>query len=699
MDYNNNPKSQDSLATPSSPTETSLSPTNNNNDSSSSSDNALKAATLFPLAIIAISIVFITLVIIIIHIILSYRNNKRKKSNENNTRETNHINIVREPTMNQNNDDIQVITDYQGNSVYDIVANYGNYSDNGSSSSGSEQPLTNNNDQTRNVVNQQYDENNYQTANVNYQMRNYNENQIVNYQPTSDVIGQPSKYHRKIDNNSVGNNALKKPTGSTILSCPQGFSQTHHYFSTTAQVYNKTGEVAKSSLSKIKGIGKSIIYNALVTKELAKEVYIREGLQPPTGAQISETWNNLKSTRPKDFTNLSPTDLVKVGIRTLEVFGIFAIDNTPNFSILAFKDPSFYPYVHYTGKGKPYIDFKNPEAVRQLTYCLLHNDFNLKLDIPLDTLCPPIPNRLNYIHWIEDLISSIEAKNDIVYGIDIGTGASCIYPLLGCTLNKNWKFIATDIDERAIKYAEDNVKRNNLLDRITIVHNKTDNKKILNLLSNDNNNIKQFFIFWYTSMIGRLETVNKIVQELKKNQIDNYVITEFCQGQTRRWGIGWSFGSHRPTMVAPPKSEFCVILSSKSSTTSIKEFLKKLFDELEINGQWNFNDHYNDKSYYYNGLVFSNTWSRSARRRKKSTIINCQMEETEGGEIANSIENQQQQGFLFKYICSIENFNLDNSDDGDYSINSSGGGVKIMFSWVNGQDRNIFESFYNHCIY
>nr|CAG8604282.1 2690_t:CDS:10 [Entrophospora candida] len=692
MDYNNNrviyyltipkkTKSQDSLATPSSPTETSLPPTNNNNDSSGSSDNALKTATLFPLAIIAISIVFITLVIIIIHIILSYRNNKRKKSNENNTRETNHINIVREPTMNQNNGDIQVITDYQGNSVYDIVANYGNYSsDNGSSSSSSEQQLTNNNDQTKNIVNQQYDENNYQTANVNYQMRNYNENQIINYQPTSDVIGQPSKYYRKIDNNSVGNNALKKPTGSTILSCPQGFSQTHHYFSTTAQVYNKTGEVAKS-------VGKSIIYNALVTKELAKEVYIREGLQPPTGAQISETWNNLKSTRPKDFTNLSPTDLVKVGIRALEVFGIFAIGE----GIFLAKVYFVYLFsVHYTGKGKPYIDFKNPEAVRQLTYCLLHNDFNLKLDIPLDTLCPPIPNS--------------------------GTGASCIYPLLGCTLNKNWKFIATDIDERAIKYAEDNVKRNNLLDRITIVHNKTDNKKILNLLSNDNNNIKQVSskdllyimeeslilqtkIYWYTSMIGRLETVNKIVQELKKNQIDNYVITEFCQGQTRRWGIGWSFGSHRPTMVAPPKSEFCVILSSKSSTASIKEFLKKLFDELEINGQWNFNDHYNDKSYYYNGLVFSNTWSRSARRRKKSTIINCQMEEAEGGETANSIENQQQQGFLFKYICSIENFNLDNSDDGDYSINSSGGGVKIMFSWVNGQDRNIFESFYNHCIY
>jgi methylase of polypeptide subunit release factors len=38
--------------------------------------------------------------------------------------------------------------------------------------------------------------------------------------------------------------------------------------------------------------------------------------------------------------------------------------------------------------------------------------------------------------------------------------------------------LQTDIDKRAIKYAKDNVLRNNLDDRITVYQNKT-NKKIL----------------------------------------------------------------------------------------------------------------------------------------------------------------------------------------------------------------------------
>lgn len=58
-----------------------------------------------------------------------------------------------------------------------------------------------------------------------------------------------------------------------------------------------------------------------------------------------------------------------------------------------------------------------------------------------------MPNRSNYIHWIEDLLSSdiivkTSSNGDKVRGFDIGTGANCIYPLLGASL-LGWSFVGS----------------------------------------------------------------------------------------------------------------------------------------------------------------------------------------------------------------------------------------------------------------
>lgn len=67
--------------------------------------------------------------------------------------------------------------------------------------------------------------------------------------------------------------------------------------------------------------------------------------------------------------------------------------------------------------------------------------------IPDGQLCPTVPNRSNYIHWIEDLLSSDIIPNsngdkNFIKGLDIGTGANCIYPLLGASL-LGWSFVGT----------------------------------------------------------------------------------------------------------------------------------------------------------------------------------------------------------------------------------------------------------------
>ena len=112
-----------------------------------------------------------------------------------------------------------------------------------------------------------------------------------------------------------------------------------------------------------------------------------------------------------------------------------------------------------------------------LTRALLDKHFGLVLpSLPKGHLCPPVPNRFHYVLWMKQLWK--EAFNSSDYfeppadendkeplsshpcyrGLDIGTGASAIYPLL---LSKTefsthedesrskWKFLGTDIDPQS----------------------------------------------------------------------------------------------------------------------------------------------------------------------------------------------------------------------------------------------------------
>ncbi|XP_076901071.1 psilocybin synthase-like [Bidens hawaiensis] len=143
----------------------------------------------------------------------------------------------------------------------------------------------------------------------------------------------------------------------------------------------------------------------------------------------------------------------------------YSDNNRPDFGLLASLYPSFQPYVSYTRQGKnPKIDWKDFNATRELTRVLLLHHHSITWWIPDGQLCPTVPNRSNYIHWIEDLLSSdiipSHHKDDnIIKGFDIGTGANCIYPLLGASL-LGWSFIGTDVTDVALNWAEKNVKNN-----------------------------------------------------------------------------------------------------------------------------------------------------------------------------------------------------------------------------------------------
>lgn len=104
------------------------------------------------------------------------------------------------------------------------------------------------------------------------------------------------------------------------------------------------------------------------------------------------------------------------------------------------------------------IDFADPKAVKALNKALLLQHYDLKYwDIPEGYLCPPIPGRADYLFHIDEFLTKkrkgVEVKGDLIRCLDIGTGASCIYPILG-SQQFGWNFVASEIDPKAAASAE-----------------------------------------------------------------------------------------------------------------------------------------------------------------------------------------------------------------------------------------------------
>jgi 23S rRNA (adenine1618-N6)-methyltransferase len=115
-------------------------------------------------------------------------------------------------------------------------------------------------------------------------------------------------------------------------------------------------------------------------------------------------------------------------------------------------------FVYVNEHGIRSIDFSDPGAVKMLNKALLKHFYDISAwDIPDGYLCPAIPGRADYIHYIADLLSSsndgIIPKGNNILVLDIGTGASCVYPLIGHR-EYGWSFIGSDTDPVAISSAK-----------------------------------------------------------------------------------------------------------------------------------------------------------------------------------------------------------------------------------------------------
>lgn len=187
-----------------------------------------------------------------------------------------------------------------------------------------------------------------------------------------------------------------------------------------------------------------------------------------------------------------------------------------DFDKLTEASPALKPYVRPNPYGNLSIDFADAQAVKALNLALLQLHYGIEYwDIPTGFLCPPIPGRVDYLHYIADLLagvesSTLESKSDDlksgqnvpyasepdshssapkqkhkskpqkkmkINALDIGTGANGIYPLLGIQAY-GWRFVASDVDPLSIENVNRIVERNKALQGKLQTRLQTDHQKV-----------------------------------------------------------------------------------------------------------------------------------------------------------------------------------------------------------------------------
>lgn len=271
-----------------------------------------------------------------------------------------------------------------------------------------------------------------------------------------------------------------------------------------------------------------------------------------------------------------------------------------NFKLLIEKNPALKEFVFENEYKTTTIDFSNPLAVKELNRSLLFSYYGSKQwDFPDENLCPPIPGRVDYLHYMADLLKASSITENINV-LDIGTGATCIYPLLGAT-EYNWNFVGTDIDLDSLDAAQDIIDDNDLDAKITLRQQFDENNIFTGIIEEDDsfslamcnppfyksaeearganrrktrnlgtntvrnfsgNNNELWYIggekaflhnylyqsslfkdtcFWYTSLVSKKENVESLQKSSKKLGVTEFKIIPMQQGNKVTRIVAWRF--------------------------------------------------------------------------------------------------------------------------------------------------------------
>ncbi len=153
-----------------------------------------------------------------------------------------------------------------------------------------------------------------------------------------------------------------------------------------------------------------------------------------------------------------------------------------DFALLIEAHPVLAAFVRLNEYQDASIDFADARAVKTLNQALLKQYYGIaEWDIPPQFLCPPIPGRADYVHYLADLLAAGNGgkipRGESVRVLDIGVGANLVYPIIG-QREYGWSFVGADINTAALKNAERIIAANAGLDRVIALRSQPNAQKI-----------------------------------------------------------------------------------------------------------------------------------------------------------------------------------------------------------------------------
>lgn len=255
-----------------------------------------------------------------------------------------------------------------------------------------------------------------------------------------------------------------------------------------------------------------------------------------------------------------------------------------NFLELFTASPDLREYVIINPYGDESIDFFDAESVKALNTALLKYFYKISFwEIPEGYLCPPVPGRADYLHYMADLLAQAN-DGKIPTGIevrclDIGVGANCIYPLIGHQ-EYGWSFVGSETDLIAIQAARKIIDSNGSLKDAIEIRLQRNPKGIFAGIINEGENFDVTICNppFHASEEEAYDAAVRKVSNLKKQKVDRPELNFGGSGNEL-----WCEGGEE-------KFVRDMILQSKQFATSVKWFstlisksenLEKMYDQLE----------------------------------------------------------------------------------------------------------------------